>query len=80
MLEPRGTLELDPAELNFLKGEDSELAGVVGRNEGLGADRFEIADEELAADDTAPPAAIGLDRTRLQAKLAGGALGGTVAP
>ena len=56
MLEPRGTLELDPAELNFLKGEDSELAGVVGRNEGLGADRFEIADEELAADDTAPPA------------------------
>ena len=53
LVTPRG-LEAELPEGELLKGEQADLAGLVRRQEGLGADGGEVAAEILAAGDAAP--------------------------
>ena len=56
-----GRLQPDAAEVELLHGEQADLAGLVGRQEGFGADGVEIAVEILRAARPAPAAALRLD-------------------
>ena len=66
--------------MKIAKQELVRMLRTEGDNDTADKAESQLPDEIDTDADEGQLAAIGLDRTQLQAKLAGGALGGTVAP